>query len=309
MIVGIDEVGRGPWAGPLVVGAVVLNGVQIAGLTDSKILSPKRRAMLAAELLASDASVGLGWVHADELDKVGMSKALVEATKRALNEITVPYHEIIIDGTVNFLADTNKGDFVTLMKKADLLVPSVSAASIIAKVVRDEYMASLDDVYPGYDFASHAGYGTAKHRAAIDTLGLSPVHRRSFKPLQDKTLGAQSASVTSRQRGDTAESIATAWLENEGYTVIERNWKTRMCEIDIVARSPEGTLICVEVKHRTQAGQGGGLAAITPKKYHQMEFAAKIYLHYHRMDNNGVQLAVITTTGEPSIFESFLLIE
>jgi ribonuclease HII len=183
MILGIDEVGRGPWAGPLVVGAVVLGGAKIDGLTDSKKLSKKRREQLNVVICEQAAGYGLGWVSADELDEIGLSEALRLATRRAVEQIAVPYHEIIIDGTINFLSNTSKGEYVTTMPKADLLIPSVSAASIIAKVARDAYMAEQDDIYPGYGFGGHAGYGVAKHRAAIDKLGVTPLHRLSFAPL------------------------------------------------------------------------------------------------------------------------------
>lgn len=183
MILGIDEVGRGPWAGPLVVGAVVLGDTQIDGLTDSKKLSKKRRAELDVLIRQHAAGFGLGWVHADEIDSIGLSAALHLATRRAVEQIATPYHEIIIDGTINLLADTSKGKFVQTLPKADLLIPSVSAASIIAKVARDTFMEEQDAVYAGYNFASHVGYGTAAHRAAIDTLGVTPLHRLSFAPL------------------------------------------------------------------------------------------------------------------------------
>jgi ribonuclease HII len=103
MILGIDEVGRGPWAGPLVVGAVVLGGAIIEGLTDSKKLTKKRREVLEKEIFMHAEAIGLGWVSAEEIDTIGLSEALRLATRRAVEQITVPYHEIIIDGTVNFL--------------------------------------------------------------------------------------------------------------------------------------------------------------------------------------------------------------
>lgn len=183
MILGIDEVGRGPWAGPLVVGAVVLGGATIDGLTDSKKLSKKRREELDIVIRESVAGYGLGWVTAHEIDEIGLSEALRLATRRAVEQITVPYHEIIIDGTVNFLAGTSKERYVTTMKKADMLMPSVSAASIIAKVARDQYMVEQDAAYPGYKFSSHVGYGTAVHQVAIEKLGVTPLHRLSFAPL------------------------------------------------------------------------------------------------------------------------------
>lgn len=183
MILGIDEVGRGPWAGPLVIGAVVLGDAEIEGLTDSKKLTKKRRDELDVMIRERAAGFGLGWVDAAEIDEIGLSAALVLATKRAVERVSTPYYEIIIDGTINFLKDTTKGRFVTTLAKADLLVPSVSAASIIAKVARDNYMSDQDEIYPGYKFSSHVGYGTAAHRAAIEELGVTPLHRLSFAPL------------------------------------------------------------------------------------------------------------------------------
>lgn len=183
MILGIDEVGRGPWAGPLVIGAVVLGDARIDGLTDSKKLSKKRREELDIIIRREAVSFGLGWVSAAEIDAIGLSEALRLATRRAVEQVTSPYHEIVIDGTINFLSDTSKGRYVTTLKKADLLIPSVSAASIIAKVARDNYMTRQDEQYPGYSFTSHSGYGTAVHRKAIDELGVTPLHRLSFAPL------------------------------------------------------------------------------------------------------------------------------
>lgn len=199
MILGIDEVGRGPWAGPLVVGAVVLGGAEIDGLTDSKKLIKKRREELSVEIYDKAAAVGLGWVSAIEIDQIGLGPALRLATRRAVQEVKTPFHEIIIDGTINLLSDTPLEKHVTTLKKADLLVPSVSAASIVAKVVRDRYMAQQDEVYPGYKFAAHAGYGTAAHRQAIDQLGVTPLHRLSFAPLvKYKKAAAESSRHASR---------------------------------------------------------------------------------------------------------------
>ena len=190
MILGIDEVGRGPWAGPLVVGAVILGGAEIDGLDDSKKLTKKRRQTLDALIRQQAAAWALGWVSAQELDDIGMSEALRLATRRAVEQIqaqcrqqNLAFSEIIIDGKVNFLRGTALEKFVATIPKADGLIPSVSAASIIAKVARDQFMAEQDAVYPGYGFVSNAGYGVAKHRAAIERLGVTPLHRLSFAPL------------------------------------------------------------------------------------------------------------------------------
>ena len=178
-ILGIDEVGRGPWAGPLVVCACVLGDAQIDGLTDSKKLTAKKREALAP-VIQEKAVVGLGWVSAEELDRIGLSKALRKACRDAVKQIKAPFHEIIIDGTVNFLRDTPLAGYVQVLKKADLLVPEVSAASIVAKVARDNYMYKLAEKYPGYGFEKHVGYGTAAHYEGLRAQGPCPIHRMSF---------------------------------------------------------------------------------------------------------------------------------
>lgn len=305
MIVGIDEVGRGPWAGPVVFGAVVLGDTEIEGLTDSKKLSKKRRETLSREIHAHARAVGLGWVSAAELDELGMSGALTVACRRALEQITVPYQQIILDGTVNFLKDTGKGPYVTTMKQADLLVPSVSAASIVAKVARDAFMAEQDTIYPGYDFTSHAGYGTARHQDAIRLLGVTPLHRLSFAPLSKYAADAQATSAKKRPltSGQAGEAAAAAFLTREGYCIRSRNWKTKACEIDIVAEK-NGVIYFVEVKYRARAIQGGGVAAVTPTKLKHMNRAARVWLQRH--GDTDARLSVIEVSGTDYVVTQFL---
>jgi ribonuclease HII len=291
-----------------------LGGAVIDGLTDSKKLTKKQREKLDIEIREKAVGFGLGWVEAETLDKIGLSQALVMATKRAVEQITIPYHEIIIDGTVNFLSDTNKGQYVTTMKKADLLVPSVSAASIIAKVARDNFMSLQNDIYPGYGFSSHVGYGTAAHIAAIDKLGVTPLHRLSFAPLrkygsvlppQDEAKLNSSTKLTTKQIGDEAEIVASQYLTHLGHTIIDRNWKTKYCEIDIISRCND-TIYFTEVKYRKKSDQGGGLAVVTVKKLHQMKFAAEFYMLANKLSDVNMRLATISLTGRPSVVESFL---
>lgn len=304
MILGIDEVGRGPWAGPVVVGAVVL-GREIEGLTDSKKLSKKKREALDIEIRQQALGYGLGWVSAEEIDRIGLGPSLVEATKRAVEQVKVPYHEIILDGTINFLKDTPKGKYVTTMKKADLLIPSVSAAAILAKVARDNYMIEQDSLYPGYGFSSHVGYGTAAHRLAIESLGVTPLHRLSFAPLskyrQDTATPRPESklapSINTTAIGGNGEEAAASELVRRGHDIIAQNWKTKYCEIDIVSRLGE-IIYFTEVKHRKNDTAGDGLSAVTPKKLSQMKYAAKFYAHFYKIDQLNLRLQVIATTGE-----------
>lgn len=292
MIVGIDEVGRGAWAGPLCVGAVALGETNIEGLTDSKKLSKKKREQLTYELKRSDARLGVGWVSAKLIDKIGMSKSLKLASEIALRLVDGDdVEQIIIDGTIRLIDDSR----VTTLKQADLLVPSVSAASIIAKVARDDYMVRVDQVFSGYGFERHVGYGTSIHTEALLDFGPSPIHRMTFAPMKETF--SVPPSATKITTGQQAENAATNYLKSIGFEIVERNWKTKWCEIDIVAKNKR-QLYFVEVKYRVRSNQGDGLAAITVIKQRQMRFAADFWLHVHkREDFDSAQLSALALTG------------
>lgn len=285
MILGIDEVGRGPLAGPLVVGAVILPSKKpdwVADLRDSKKLSVKKREELS-ELILAECSCGLGWVSASEIDEIGISKALSLACSRAVKSVQglhTPFSEIVIDGKVNFLKGTALSDFVSTMPKADDLVKEVSAASIIAKVARDHYMYELDSKYPGYGFSSHVGYGTAKHMAAISELGISPEHRKSFEPIKSMVGFERSSDGVVKNTtkiGNKGEDAVCEYLREKGHKLQVRNFKTKFCEIDIVSVCGSN-LYFTEVKTRRNADFGGGLGAINKKKLDKMKFASEVFL-------------------------------
>ncbi len=189
VIVGIDEVGRGCWAGPLVAGAVILPSdlsledgpIESIELRDSKKLSRKQREMAAKWVHENAVAVGLGWVWPKDIDTSGITTAVKRAMELALTEIGAEYEQIIIDGNINYFADNPKARAII---KADDSVPCVSAASIVAKVARDAYMAGLGGQYAGYGFDKHVGYGTAAHIAALEKLGVSDIHRLSFRPIR-----------------------------------------------------------------------------------------------------------------------------
>jgi ribonuclease HII len=182
LVVGIDEVGRGCWAGPLVAGAVILDVEKpMRGLRDSKELDKLQRRKLAARIYKKALVCGLGWVTPVEIDELGMTGATSLAMRRAVDQLARDYDEIIIDGIVNYLKDDPRAKAVV---KADSSVPVVSAASIIAKVARDEYMVKVSADYPDYGFDRHVGYGTSLHQERLRLHGVSSLHRRSFKPIR-----------------------------------------------------------------------------------------------------------------------------
>ncbi len=180
MIVGIDEVGRGCWAGPLVAGAVLLRE-PIPGLKDSKKLTKLAREKLDAVIRVEAIAYGIGWVTPAEIDELGLTAAVGLAMHRAMSEITATYDEVIIDGNINYFPELPNA---RALIAADNLIPEVSAASIIAKVARDKFMHEQSTAFPGYGFDKHVGYGTLLHRSALKERGLCALHRRSFKPIQ-----------------------------------------------------------------------------------------------------------------------------
>lgn len=178
--VGIDEVGRGCWAGPLVAAAVVFDR-PIRKLRDSKQLTKIQREKLALKINQKALCYGIGWVTPTEIDELGLTGATTLAMRRALEQIAVDFDEIVIDGAINYLPEEPRARAVV---KADDTIPVVSAASIIAKVARDNYMAKLAETLPQYGFERHVGYGTALHMERLRSHGASNHHRQSFKPIQ-----------------------------------------------------------------------------------------------------------------------------
>lgn len=311
--IGIDEVGRGPWAGPLVVGAVALDmGQSYDGLADSKQLTRKFRQTEAVYIKRQALGVGLGWVDPSQLDRLGMTASLKLAASLAYGQLPPAVRsqadQIVIDGNVRLLDDPR----VLVLVKADAKVQAVSAASIVAKVARDSYMAQIARLFPNYGFERHVGYGTAAHRQALDKCGvLSGIHRASFAPIRhrlavDSDIAVDKLAATD---GRKAEAAAADFLLGRGYTVIERNWRTSQCEIDIIARR-DGRLYFVEVKYRENDQHGDGLDAITPRKLQQMKFAARVYLHTHQPQTNGddPQLMAIAMCGRPPMVEQVVKI-
>jgi ribonuclease HII len=180
IVAGVDEVGRGPLAGDVVAAAVILGDSSPAGLTDSKALSPRQRERLAETIRSEAVSWSLGRATVAEIDELNILQASLLAMWRAVEGLSVQPSLVLVDG--NHLPRWSYE--ARAIVKGDLIEPAISAASIVAKVTRDSEMVILDDQYPGYGFATHKGYPTKAHLAALTSLGVSPVHRRSFGPVK-----------------------------------------------------------------------------------------------------------------------------
>lgn len=182
VVIGIDEVGRGSWAGPLLVVAAYARADLPESLADSKLLSKQQREMLIDDIKTS-CKLGEGWVQPEEIDEHGLARAMRIGVSRALIMLAPAFgEEIIMDGLVNYCPPefTN----VKCVVNADGLHPIVSAASIYAKVQRDRHMVRLSQLYPVYRFDKHAGYGTKLHSNMLKAHGPCRIHRKSYKPVQ-----------------------------------------------------------------------------------------------------------------------------
>jgi len=181
IIAGIDEVGRGPWAGPVTACAVILDPNNIPdGLNDSKVLTAKRREQLF-DLIMDSAQVSCVHVEVTEIDQVNILQATFRAMERAVSHLPIPNH-ILVDGNK---LPPNLPSQATAIVKGDAKSVSIAAASIIAKVTRDRLMSDLSEAYPGYGWEKNAGYGTKMHQLGLLNHGVTPHHRRSFKPIHN----------------------------------------------------------------------------------------------------------------------------
>jgi len=176
-IAGIDEVGMGCLAGPVVAAAVILDLEKIpVGITDSKKLTPLKRTKLDQEIKSSAKAYSMGWASVEEIDQINIYQAARLAMKRAVHNLSLSPDFLLIDGRASLELNIKQKTLI----KGDLLSQSIGAASIIAKVYRDDLMKKMDEVYPGYEFAKHKGYGSVLHRSRLQERGRSPLHRKSF---------------------------------------------------------------------------------------------------------------------------------
>lgn len=181
LVAGVDEAGRGPLAGPVVAAAVILDDLQpIKGLADSKVLSPRKREKLYDEIRARALCCSIASASVAEIDQINILQATMLAMKRAVEGLRILPQRVVVDGNrVPVLRVP-----VEALVKGDALMPAISAASILAKVERDRLCSALHNAHPAYGFATHKGYPTPEHLAALRQHGPCPEHRRSFAPVR-----------------------------------------------------------------------------------------------------------------------------
>jgi ribonuclease HII len=306
VVAGLDEVGRGAWAGPVVACAAVLPlGLptleeDLVGIRDSKRLTPARRSQFHERISKLAVSLGLGVVSSSRLDELGVVAATKLAMKRALDGLAVSPDYLLVDGfPLAYRGLPHVG-----LPGGDDLCMSISAASIVAKVERDRMMVILDGVYPGFDFGQHKGYGTPRHREALERLGPCPVHRLSYAPMkytfegQGVNPGQTGASNRRAQLGRRGERMAAKHLEEQGYVICQTNYRCEVGEMDIVALDGE-CLAFVEVRTRKSRKYGSPEESITAAKRQKLIEVAQTYLQEHESEPLDWRIDVVSIQLSP----------
>ena len=248
-VAGVDEVGRGPLAGPVVAAAVVLPPLRSRGrrdlslIRDSKQLTPAQRQRAAALVEEIAHGIGVGAASAEEIDRLGIVAATRQAMTLALERLPQPPDYLLIDALPLAWRGLPCGAIV----HGDRLCTAIAAASVMAKVHRDALMREMDERHQGYGFARHKGYASVAHLAALRALGPSPIHRRSFSPLRPRQ--ASSPAAARARLGIRGERMAAEYLEAHGYRVVDRNFWTPYGEVDLVTRDGD-SIVFVEVRTR-----------------------------------------------------------
>jgi len=269
LVAGIDEVGRGPLAGPVVAAAVILpKECKIEGVNDSKKLSAKKREELYDIILEKAVSYGIGIVSNERIDEINILKATYEAMREALSQLKPKADYILADAVTIPMVSTPQRGII----KGDAKSMSIGAASIVAKVYRDRMMEAYEEVYPGYGFASNKGYGAAEHIEGLKKLGPTPIHRRTFL----KNLLPQEGDTTT-DKGHRGEALAAKQMEKMGYEILERNFHALKAEIDIIAKK-DNTIVFTEVKYRKSEEMGTPAEAVGYQKQQNIIRGAKVYM-------------------------------
>ena len=273
IIAGVDEAGRGPLAGPVVAAAVILpNSYNLEGLDDSKKVTPKKRSQLFVEIQHQATAIGVGVVAAADIDITNIFRATQQAMKMALGRLKPRPDQAVIDGyALPTQIIPNKG-----VIKGDQTVDVIKAASIIAKVTRDNMMEQYDIIFPVYGFKKHKGYGTREHMDKLRLNKACAIHRKSFKPVA-AAMPTLSWLRKEGRIGQWGEQVAAVYLIERGYEIITMNLRcSPYGEIDIIAEK-DGIIIFVEVKTYSKKQLGTPAQNINQNKLKKLEAAINKY--------------------------------
>ena len=270
-VAGVDEAGRGPLAGPVVAAAVILNNDIPGGVNDSKALSANQRETIFQALNQGDAVIGTGVVDQFEIDRINILQATVRAMQQAVSALKSSPDYLLVDG--KYLP---KFDYpARAIIHGDSRCKSIAAASVVAKVTRDQMLVDLDKFFPGYGFAQHKGYGTKQHREAIERFGPTPLHRLSFGGVKEHT---RDFLKQRKALGKWGEDYTCYRLWERGVQVLSRNYHAGAeAEIDIVALH-ENTLRFIEVKTGTAKDFSGPEEWVDRRKERKIFEAAEHFL-------------------------------
>ena len=282
LVAGVDEAGRGPLAGPVVAAAVILPEDFVHHpLDDSKRMTRSERQKACEAVQAAARSWAVGIASVGEIDRHNILGAVHQAVERALTSLDPPADFALVDGRPLTSCPVPHQAIV----RGDSRSRVIAAASVIAKVRRDGMMIELDEQYPGYGFASHKGYATARHFEALRRLGPSPVHRRSFLKTDPQLSLSPAYDVQSpHEWGERAEGLVAADYESRGYTVVGRRWRGGGGELDLVCRL-EDEIVMVEIKSARSSRAGPPLAWLSEAQRRRWRAAAAAYLR--GMDSKG----------------------
>ena len=250
-VAGVDEVGRGPLAGPVVAGAVVLpEKHEIEGLMDSKKLTKKKRETLYPIILAKSLGTGIGIVSVQKIDEINIREATFLAMERALGNLPMVPHSALIDGeSLKSQIIPNKG-----IIKGDDKIDSIKAASIIAKVTRDRIMFQYGKIFPEYGFEQNSGYGTKVHMEALNKYKSTPIHRRTFSPVKKEMPTMKWLQENNRIQW-MCEKLAALYLMENNFEIKKINHKNGNYDgLNIFAINPDNQIVLFKVVQKSFAG-------------------------------------------------------
>jgi ribonuclease HII len=295
VIAGLDEAGRGPLAGPLVACAVILPGnFDNSVLTDSKKLTDSKRRRLKPLIEESAVAVALGIVTSVEIDQYKMSWAVKNSFKRAMEPLQHLADVFLVDG--NSVAGLSAPS--RFLVKGDSKSLSIAAASVIAKVTRDDIMLKAHEEYPDYGFNRHKGYGTAAHIKVLAGKGPCPLHRMSFAPLSSLHRTGQMSlfPVNSPDPGGAAEFLAARHYENLGFRVLARNWRSASGEIDLILLK-NSAVYFVEVKSTLTGREKEAIEKIDAVKLQRIRNTAAEWITLNGYRGDCVLEAALVSQG------------